>query len=84
MSNPPMVASVGLEKREDFLIESLKHMESRLQGIRCEIMRRAAELARSEAPANDEVFEVRISHVNRALVELFNNPAECKKAARLT
>jgi hypothetical protein len=69
------------EQREDFLITAFRHLESRLQGIRREVMKRAAETAKAACSPDAEVYEVTEEHVEKALSDLVKDPKACRRAA---
>ncbi len=58
------------ELRENFPVTVFQHLEHRIRGLRTEVMKRAAFLAREEAPQGAEIYTVTVDHVNRALSEL--------------
>jgi hypothetical protein len=71
-----------MERREDFPIDSFRHLEKMLQGIRRRIMVRAAEFAEQENPGT-RLYQVTRAHVDRALRELLNDPRQCNRAVGL-
>ncbi len=61
--------------REDFPIESFRHLEGKLQTIRRTVMDKAAELARSK-PEGD-VYVVTKQCVDAAIRQVLSQPQEC-------
>jgi len=64
------------ERREDFPIDSFRHLEEILQGIRRRVMVRATEFADHDNPGTP-FYQVTRMHVDRALRELLTDPREC-------
>jgi hypothetical protein len=70
------------ERREDFPIDSFRHLEGILQEIRRGVMANAAELADRDTP-DGPVYTVTRDHVVRALRDLLSNWEACRKMLRL-
>lgn len=69
-------------RREEFPVDTYRHLEGMLQEIRRRIMDRAAQMAAEEQQESD-VYRVERKHVDRALVEVVSDTGDCIRATGL-
>mgnify|MGYP001591397455 FL=1 len=55
------------QKREDFPVDTFRHLEGLLQILRRKIMAEAAEIAKRESPPEEEIFVVKREHVEAVI-----------------
>jgi hypothetical protein len=69
-------------RREEFPVDTYRHLEGMLQEIRRRIMDRAAQMAAEEQQAGD-VYRVERRHVDRALIEVVSDTDTCIRSTGL-
>ena len=67
-----------IERREEFPVECLVHLESKLGKMRKLLMNVAAEIAAQSSP-NTKVYRVKRTHIDQATVKLFRDISIYKK-----
>ena len=71
-----MLPELGTGRREDFPVDTFRHLEKKIQTLRLETLQRAAELAGQDGRQLDKpIFTVGISHVDQAIEDLLGDPS---------
>jgi hypothetical protein len=82
MNASSLLLESGPERREDFPVDSFRHLEGYWHLIRRIVMARAAQLADRETPEGP-VYTVTRDHVAMALRELLSDWETCRTAIGL-